>query len=192
MADRNEIVQQLFEAIDAITTKRLENVQFDKTIIGTITDNSRANYGRYQVTTDNNIRFTAYSDIITYGIGDKVYIRIPDNDYTKQKVIMDRYIPDNQNTVVQETKIKQVELLKDDFNTIKRSNTYEHDYIQKDYKKLINDEHNYVETLKNSFEEAIEVIESDISIINEKIDTIDRELESIKADIVSIKDKLKI
>ena len=192
MADRNEIVQQLFEAIDAIATKRLENVQFDRTIIGTITDNSRANYGRYQVTTDNNIRFTAYSDIITYGIGDKVYIRIPDNDYTKQKVIIDRYIPDNQNTVVQETKIKQVELLKDDFNTIKRSNTYEHDYIQKDYKKLINDEHNYIETLKNRFEEAIEVIESDISIINEKIDTIDGELESIKADIVSIKNKLKI
>ncbi len=190
MADRNEIVQQLFEAIDAITTKRLETVQFDKTIIGTITDNSQANYGRYQVTTDNNIRFTAYSDIVTYGIGDKVYIRIPDNDYTKQKVIIDRYIPNNQNTMVQETKIKQVELLKDDFNTTKRSNTYEHDYMQKDYRKLINDEYNYIETLRKSFEEAIEGIREDVRIINEKIDTINNELELTKADIVSIQNRL--
>lgn len=212
MADKNEIVQQLFEAIDAITTKRLESVQFDKTIVGTITDNSKASYGRYQVTTDDNIRFTVYSDIVTYGIGDKVYIRIPDNDYTKQKVIIDRYIPDNQNTTIQETKIKQVELLKDDFDATKSSNTYEHDYMQKDYRKLINDEHNYIETLRKKFEGAIIVIKADINTINEKIDTIDekidtinnniadmdseieainKKLDLINADIVSIKQRLR-
>ena len=191
MADRNEIVEQLFEAIDAIAIKRLENVQFDKTIIGTITDNSRADYGRYQVTTDNNIRFTAYSDIVTYGIGDKVYIRIPDNDYTKQKVIIDRYIPDNQNTMVQETKLKQVELLKDDFTTTKRSNTYEHDYMQKDYRKLINDEHNYIETLRKKFEEAISDIRIQLRIINERLNTIDNDIIVINNDIVEINDKIE-
>ena len=156
MADRNEIVQQLFEAIDAIITKRLENVQFDKTIVGTITDNSRASYGRYQVTTDNNIRFTAYSDIVTYEIGDKVYIRIPDNDYTKQKVIIDKYISDNQNTIVQETKMKQVELLKDEINTT-----------------------------RESFEKTIAAIRADIDTINKQIDIINGKKDVVNNDIIN-------
>ena len=32
---------------------------------------------------DSNIIFTAYADITTYKLGDKVYIRIPGGDYTK-------------------------------------------------------------------------------------------------------------
>ena len=93
--DVSELSEQLFEAIDAIVKERLRHLDFDKTIIATITDTSKSLYGRYQVTTDSNIIFTAYADITSYNLGDKVYIRIPGGDYTKQKVITGRYIEEN-------------------------------------------------------------------------------------------------
>lgn len=100
--DVSELSEQLFEAIDAIVKERLKRLDFDKTIVATITDVSKNIYGRYQVTTDSNIIFTAYADITTYKLNDKVYIRIPGGDYTKQKVITGRYIPENIQTTIPE------------------------------------------------------------------------------------------
>lgn len=105
MADEfntNEISDQLFAAIDAIVKQRIKQLDYDKTIIATIINNENRFFGRYQVTTDNNIQFTAYSEITTYEIGDKVYIRVPGSDYTKQKVITSRYIESNRNKSIPE------------------------------------------------------------------------------------------
>ena len=98
--DMNEITEKFFQAIDIIVTQHLKKLDFDKTIIATITNNTKAIYGCYEVTTDNNIIFNAYCDNINYKIGQKVYIRIPGGDYSKQKVITGRYIQENNKNII--------------------------------------------------------------------------------------------
>ena len=51
-------------------------------VIATIVDNTYAEHYKYKVTTDDNITFDAYSDVKTYTIGTRVYVRIPRGDYT--------------------------------------------------------------------------------------------------------------
>lgn len=98
----NEISEQLFQAIDAIVTERIRVLEYDKTVVATIIDNSQALYGKYKVTTDDNITFYAYAEITTYPLKEKVYIRIPGNDYTKQKIITGRYIQEDRTIFVPE------------------------------------------------------------------------------------------
>ena len=104
----SDISEQLFQAVDAIVQERLKQLNFDKTIIATITNNDKRNFGCYQVSTDNNINFKVYSEIKKYNIGDKVYIRIPEGDYTKQKVIIGRYISEDRNTIIPELESEQI------------------------------------------------------------------------------------
>lgn len=95
----NEISEQLFQAIDAIVMERIRALKYDKTVIATIIENNLALYGTYKVTTDDNITFTAYADTSKYSLKDKVYVRIPEGDYTKQKIITGYYIPEG-NTIL--------------------------------------------------------------------------------------------
>lgn len=90
-----EMTEQLFEAIDAIVRERLRTLPYDRTIVATITDNTNAAASKYRVTTDNNIVFDAYDGLgnNNYEIGTRVYVRIPQGDYTKQKVITDLWVP---------------------------------------------------------------------------------------------------
>lgn len=89
-----DISEQLFEAIDAIVMERIRVLKYDKTVIATIIEDDKAQYGKYKVSTDDNITFYAYADTSQYVIHDKVYVRIPEGDYTKQKVITGLYIPE--------------------------------------------------------------------------------------------------
>ena len=87
-----DYAESLFQSIDAIVTERIHHLPYDRTIIATIVDNTNAYNGRYEVTTDNNTRFYAYSSNPNYAVKERVYVRIPEGDYTKQKVIVDKYI----------------------------------------------------------------------------------------------------
>lgn len=92
--DYNEIIDELFEAINTIVNEKLRLLDFDKTITAIITDITYASSGKYRVTTDSNIVFDAFAEKQDYQINDRVYVRIPGNDYTKQKVIVGKFIPD--------------------------------------------------------------------------------------------------
>lgn len=110
--NNTEITEQLFKAIDAIVNERLTSLPYDKTIVATIIDVHDAKYGKYKVSTDNNIVFYAYAYDTSYQLDTKVYVRIPENDYTKQKIITGHYIPDNNNqTISDDTKarLKRIE-----------------------------------------------------------------------------------
>ena len=89
----NEIREQLFRAIDAIVENRLAALGFDKTVIATIINSDNAKQGIYQVTTDDNITFDAFSDQTDLYNDLQVYVRIPQGDYTKRKVITNLYEP---------------------------------------------------------------------------------------------------
>lgn len=90
MIDYNEI---LCEAIDTIVQQRLAAMKFDETIICTIIDDKRKEFGRYLVRY-GSLTFEAYSDNTTYAINTQVYVLIPRGDYTQQKLILNKYIPE--------------------------------------------------------------------------------------------------
>ena len=80
-----DISEQLFQAIDAIVMERIRVLPYDKTVVATIIENNKAPYGKYKVTTDDNITFYAFSEVTNYPLYTRVYVRIPQGDYTQQK-----------------------------------------------------------------------------------------------------------
>ena len=60
-----ENLDKLFTAVDTIIQKRIENLPYDKTIIATITDASKAEEGCYTVD-DGTSTFLAYSENTDY------------------------------------------------------------------------------------------------------------------------------
>lgn len=87
----NELANTLFEAVDLITAKRLGDLEFDKTLLCTIEDNSNAQKGEYRVT-DGASSFLAYSENTKYALNEKVYVNVPNGDMGNQKIITGKYI----------------------------------------------------------------------------------------------------
>lgn len=87
-----DYAENLFQAVDTIVAERVKNLPYDHTVVATVLDATNAYTGAYKVTTDNNAKFTAYSDIKTYNAGDRVYVRIIDTDYYSSKTIVGKYI----------------------------------------------------------------------------------------------------
>ena len=74
MADYQEVANKLFEAMDIITSKRISNLSYDKTLICTIENVENAKNGAYKVT-DGVSHFIAYTDNSNkYPKGTKVYV----------------------------------------------------------------------------------------------------------------------
>ena len=86
------ISENLFQAIDNIVSARLNEVSFDRTIVGTIVGIEKDILNTYWVKTDT-LRFQAKSEDTekTYDVDDMVYVRIPNGDYSMQKIITGRY-----------------------------------------------------------------------------------------------------
>lgn len=83
--DYNEI---LLEAIDAIVVSRISEVNFDRTIVATIVDASKAKDGEY-VLSDGSVQFTAHSGNDKYKENDRVNVLIPSNDFSStEKTIL--------------------------------------------------------------------------------------------------------
>ena len=89
MADnnKNDAMENLFKAIDIITSERLSNLGYDKTIKATIIDDSKSAHGEYQLT-DGSSTFTAYAADVLYKKDMTVYVIIPEGDYNNQLLIV--------------------------------------------------------------------------------------------------------
>ena len=87
-----EAANQLFEAMDLITSKRVSALEFDKTLVCTIENADNAKNGVYTVS-DGTSRFQAFTDSSTiYSVGAKVYVKVPNGDMDNQKIITGKYI----------------------------------------------------------------------------------------------------
>lgn len=95
----SDYIESLFQGVDMLIDKRLENLNYDTTIICTITDNSDSKNGKYRVT-DGSIAFTAYSDVSTYRSGEQVRVNVPQGDMTKKKFIIGKYLSDDNNSAL--------------------------------------------------------------------------------------------
>lgn len=87
--DYAEIICQ---AVDEIVSAKIDSISFDKTELATITDAAEAASGKYKIVTDTSVIYTAYSNNTNYLRGDRVYITVPNGDYSQQKIIIGKYI----------------------------------------------------------------------------------------------------
>ena len=85
----NEINKNIIEAVDTIITSRLHDLAFDNTIICEIKSIDDVDKTKYTVST-NSSSFTAYSNN-KYSVGQKVYVIIPQNNYSLKKIILGSY-----------------------------------------------------------------------------------------------------
>ena len=86
--DYNEL---LCEAMSIIAGSRVQDLPFDKTIVCTITDNSKKDKGIYTVS-DGTITFDATSENTKFSMNDKVYVTIRQNNMSNDKQITGLYI----------------------------------------------------------------------------------------------------
>ena len=101
MANNNhpDYLESLFQGIDIILEKRLDQVSFDTTIICTITDASNSKNGEYKVT-DGTVTYKAYSDLDSYVAGQQVRVSVPMGNYTQKKFIVGKYVNDNNSSPI--------------------------------------------------------------------------------------------
>ena len=83
--------EQIYKAIDIITNKRLEALQYDITIEATIINDEQSEKGVYTVS-NGNANFIAYSKDSEYKKNDVVMVTIPQGNYNNQKIIIGKKI----------------------------------------------------------------------------------------------------
>lgn len=96
MANTEQLVFQLLEAMNIVSSASVQQVNFDRTIICTITDASKAKEGVYQVS-DGSVKFEAHAEETNYREKDQVRVQIPDGDMTQDKYIIGKAIQKNLN-----------------------------------------------------------------------------------------------
>lgn len=99
MANSENVVNQLLGAIDTVIGKRLEQLSYDKTIICTIIDDSKAKNGEYQVT-DGSVKFWVKCENANYRNDEQVRVSVPNGDTTQEKFIIGKYVKDSSNTPI--------------------------------------------------------------------------------------------
>lgn len=95
MIFNDNTVDTAAQAMQALLSQQLSTVGYDKTLVYTITDDSVKDKGSYTVS-DGSVSFTAYTEDTSYKKDDKVYITIPQGDFTQKKIIIGRYIDSDQ------------------------------------------------------------------------------------------------
>lgn len=85
-----QYLDNICEAIDIIAKNVVKGLNFDQTILCTITDDSQAKKGEYLVTDGSSI-YNVISNNHTYKTGTQVYVLIPKGDYSQQKIIVSEY-----------------------------------------------------------------------------------------------------
>ena len=90
----NNISENLFQAIDILTSQKISNLKYDKTLLCKITDDSKKARGEYLVSDGSSV-FTAYSDVTTYGDGISVYVTVPEGNFENKKIITGKYVEEN-------------------------------------------------------------------------------------------------
>lgn len=81
-----EYVENMCQAIDIIVKKAISNLPFNITLTCYVEKEIEA--GQKYLVKSLNETFKALSNGTKYEKGDKVYVLIPNNDYTKTKMII--------------------------------------------------------------------------------------------------------
>ena len=77
-------LDKICSAIDLITEKKIQGLEFDRTISATIINADNSNDGEYTVS-DGSSSFLAYSENTNYKVEEQVYVTVPNNNFNEQK-----------------------------------------------------------------------------------------------------------
>lgn len=86
-----DYTENVLQAIEIITDKKLRDTSFDKTIQATVVDASKAKDGIYTVF-NGGTNFIAYSSETGYKENDSVMVTIPEGNYDNQKIIISKSV----------------------------------------------------------------------------------------------------
>ena len=89
----SDYIDSIFDGINIIIDKKLEDLAYDSTEICTITNASDCKNGKYRVT-DGSVSYIAYSDQDNYREGEQVRVNVPKGDFTQKKFIIGKYVTD--------------------------------------------------------------------------------------------------
>lgn len=95
--DYTQSIENLFESINVIVSRKLEDVSFDTTIVCTVVDDIDRKNGKYQVT-NGTIKFDAYTDSSDYRTGDSVRVQVLNGDYSDKKYIVGKAVTNTDTT----------------------------------------------------------------------------------------------
>ena len=90
--------EDLFKSIDTIVQSRIANLPYDKTIECEVIKNDKRANGIYTVKYQG-VTFEANSLVENLNLGDIVYVSVPQNDFTKEKIILIKKIVSVENPV---------------------------------------------------------------------------------------------
>lgn len=90
----NNYTDLLFDSISLIVENRIANLDYDKTIICTVIDNSNSKNDIY-IVSDGNIKFEAFGQGNFYLINDTVRVEVSNGDWSKPKFIQGKYSSEN-------------------------------------------------------------------------------------------------
>ena len=84
----NDIQESFLQSIEIVTDKLLQGLSYDKTIVCTITDDSKKENNEYTVS-DGSVSFKAYSATdVKYKKDESVYVNVPEGNFTNDKFII--------------------------------------------------------------------------------------------------------
>ena len=121
---KENIVNNILGSIDLMITERIKGLQFDKTVICSIIDDSKKQNGIYKVS-DGSISFEAYSESDKYKVGDSVRVAIDNGDMTAEKFIIGKYVTsDNIQPITYVSPLEQICIIKDAITNIRPGDVY--------------------------------------------------------------------
>lgn len=94
----NFFENQILEAIETVATGIVSKLQFDQTILCTITNDNKRNNGEYEVS-DGSSTFKAFSSDTSYKKDMVVYVLVPQGDFERQKTIIGKYVDDTASAI---------------------------------------------------------------------------------------------
>lgn len=125
MALSQDAVQSMLDAMKIISSAQMQNISYDETIVCTIVDNSHAKQQSYYMVTDGSVKFKAYvtsqEDTTKYKVDEQVYVKIPQGDYSQQKIIEGYYVTEKE--VVPVTYVSPLDTFLDMANLIEVDGT---------------------------------------------------------------------
>ena len=92
----NSYQDALLDSFGIVAKQIVSELQYDKTILCQIVDDSKKSQGQY-IVSDGNTKFVAYAEGTEYRKDENVYITIPNGDFNNEKFITGRKISNSAN-----------------------------------------------------------------------------------------------
>ena len=87
----NSTSEKLLEAMSTLAQSRIEKLKYDTTVKAYIYELGNLDIGQYKVKYNDNIFYAFSNDLTkTYVVGDNVYIKVPEGDFSNRKIIEGR------------------------------------------------------------------------------------------------------